>query len=55
MPKVISDLRALGGPYAAQADAIETMSQGRTPYDAEGSWLRPVVDILYAEEQRLST
>ncbi|WP_331732647.1 hypothetical protein [Streptomyces sp. NBC_00989] len=54
MPKVISDLRALGGPYAAQADAIETMSQGRTPYDAEGSWLRPVIDILNAEEQRLS-
>jgi hypothetical protein len=37
MPTVISDLRALGGPYAAQADAIETMPQGRTPYDAEGS------------------
>ncbi|MFF3489094.1 hypothetical protein ACFYXC_38515 [Streptomyces sp. NPDC002701] len=54
MPKVISDLRALGGPYAAQADAIAAMSQGRTPYDAEGSWLRPVIDLLNAEKQRLS-
>ncbi|MCW8101638.1 ATP-binding protein [Streptomyces tauricus] len=54
MPKVISDLRALGGPYAAQADAVEAMSQGRTPYDAEGSWLSPVIALLNAEKQRLN-
>ncbi|MEU9291291.1 hypothetical protein AB0D57_43405 [Streptomyces sp. NPDC048275] len=54
IPKVISDLRALGGPYAAQADAIQAMSQGRTPYDAEGSWLRPVIELLNAEKQRLN-
>jgi hypothetical protein len=53
MPKVISDLRALGGPYAAQADAIEAMSQGRTSYDAEDAWLRPVIELLDAEKQRL--
>ncbi|MFE9687501.1 hypothetical protein [Streptomyces sp. NPDC006285] len=54
MPSVISDLRALGEPYAAQADAIEAISQGRTPYDAEGSWLRPVIELLNAEKQRLN-
>ncbi|MER5698879.1 hypothetical protein ACWDBO_45015 [Streptomyces mirabilis] len=53
MPKVISDLRALGGPYAAQADAIDAMSQGRTPYDGDGLWLRPVIELLEAEKERL--
>ncbi|RSN14849.1 hypothetical protein DMH25_07905 [Streptomyces sp. WAC 01325] len=55
MPQVIADLRALGGPYAEQADAVEAMSQGRTPYDAEGAWLRPVNELLEAEKQRLNS
>ncbi|MFI1204822.1 hypothetical protein ACH4VR_36240 [Streptomyces sp. NPDC020883] len=54
MHHVIEDLRNLGGHYAAQADAIETMSQGRAEYDAEGAWLQPVIALLHAEQQRLN-
>lgn len=55
MPTVVSDLRALGGLYAAQADAIDAMWQGRTPYDGDGIWLRPVTALLIAEKARLDT
>ncbi|CAM5319499.1 hypothetical protein [Streptomyces chartreusis] len=54
MPQVIADLRALGWTYAAQADAVEAMSLGRTPYDTEGTWLSPVNKLLEAEKQRLN-
>ncbi|WP_369228424.1 hypothetical protein AB5J52_48100 (plasmid) [Streptomyces sp. R39] len=54
MPTVVSDLRGLGGPYAARADAVEAMYQGRTPYDAEGAWQRPVTELLNAEKDRLN-
>ncbi|MFF5019464.1 ATP-binding protein [Streptomyces sp. NPDC001165] len=47
------DLRELGGAYAAQADAIEAMAAGRTPYDAEGKWLAPVTALVKAEMDRL--
>lgn len=48
------DLRALGGAYAAQADAIEAMAAGRTRYDAEGKWLAPVTALIKAEIDRLT-
>ncbi|MFF3786240.1 hypothetical protein [Streptomyces sp. NPDC001933] len=53
MPQVHKDLRALGGSYAAEADAIEAMSQGRTPYDTDGRWLQPVINLLLVEKDRL--
>ncbi|MFJ8785895.1 hypothetical protein [Streptomyces sp. NPDC102476] len=46
-------LRQLGGAYAAQADAVEAMAAGRTPYDAEGKWLSPVTALIKAEMDRL--
>ncbi|MGW2657010.1 ATP-binding protein [Streptomyces sp. NPDC001478] len=49
----VRDLRALGGVYAAQADAIEAMAAGRTSYDSEGDWLAPVTVLIKAEIDRL--
>ena len=49
----VRDLRELGGAYAMQADAIEAMAAGRTPYDAEGKWLAPVTALIKAETDRL--
>ncbi|QDN54102.1 ATP-binding protein [Streptomyces sp. S1D4-20] len=49
----VRDLRELGGAYAAQADAIEAMAAGRTPYDTEGNWLAPVTALIKAEIDRL--
>ncbi|MFE0062748.1 hypothetical protein [Streptomyces sp. NPDC059003] len=53
MPQVIEDLRRLGGPYADQADAIQALSLGHTPYDPDGAWLQPVLGLLHAERNRL--
>ena len=53
MSQVLEDLRTLGGRYAEQADPIEALSQGRTPYDPDGAWLQPVIDLLHAEKDRL--
>lgn len=51
--RAVRHLRELGGMYAAQADAIEAMAAGRTPYDAEGKWLEPVTTLIKAEINRL--
>ena len=52
--EAVEDLRTLGGVYAEQADAVADLAAGRTPYDAAGTWLRPVSALVAAEAERLA-
>jgi hypothetical protein len=42
-------LRALGGIYAEQADAIAAIAAGEVPYDVHDRWLEPVNRLIRAE------
>ncbi|MGW2540247.1 hypothetical protein ACWC5I_05075 [Kitasatospora sp. NPDC001574] len=54
LARAIADLQRAGGVHAAQIPLIQAMADGHTEYDAEGAWLRPILILLHAEQERLN-
>ena len=54
LSRVLPDLEALGGAYAAHVPAITRLAQGDTTYDEAGLWLQPVIALLNLERARIT-
>ncbi|MFE2910819.1 hypothetical protein ACFXI0_10145 [Kitasatospora indigofera] len=53
LARALADLDRAAGIYAEQVPLIRAMADGQTPYDTEGNWLQPILDLLHAEAEHL--
>ncbi|MFB8242356.1 hypothetical protein ACFC58_38085 [Kitasatospora purpeofusca] len=53
LARALADLERAGGVYVEQIPLFRAMADGQTHYDADGTWLQPVLALLHAEAERL--